>query len=158
MSAGAGDHLVGIHAHLRGELARLGDLVDQVDAGRTSIGAARDAVNQMSLRQNDWTLGAYCASYCRVLTAHHTIEDQSVFPHLRAAEPALAPVLDRLEAEHHDVHGLLEALDRALVDLLSGGAVDAVRKAVDGLRDVLVAHLDYEEEQLVGPLDRLGFY
>ncbi len=38
------------------------------------------------------------------------------------------------------------------------GELDAVREAVDRLRDLLVEHLDYEEEQLVGPLDRLGFY
>ena len=154
----AGQHLVDVHAHLRGELDQVRDLVDQVADGRLAVGEARSAVNQMSLRQNDWTLGAYCASYCRVLTTHHTIEDQSLFPHLRLAEPSLAPVLDRLEADHHAVHALLEALDRSLVGLLSGGDVDAVREAVDRLRGLLVEHLDYEEEQLVGPLDRLGFY
>ncbi|MCW2757687.1 MAG: Luciferase-like monooxygenase, partial [Nocardioidaceae bacterium] len=68
MSAGAGQHLVEIHAHLRGELDQVRDLVEQVAAGRLSVGGARCAVNDMSLRQNDWTLGAYCASYCRVLT------------------------------------------------------------------------------------------
>ena len=39
----------------------------------------------MTMRQNDWALGAYCQSYCRLVTTHHTIEDQSMFPHLRAA-------------------------------------------------------------------------
>jgi hypothetical protein len=158
VSTGTGQHLVDIHAHLRSELEQISDLVDQVALGRLSVGDARSAVNQMSLRQNDWTLGAYCASYCRVLTTHHTIEDQSVFPHLRRAEPSLAPVLDKLEADHHLVHGLLEALDRSLVGLLSGDDVDGVRDAVDRLRTLLVEHLDLEEEQLVGPLDRLGFY
>ena len=158
MTPGAGQHLVDVHAHLRGELEQVSDLVEQVAAGRLSVGDARSAVNQMTMRQNDWTLGAYCASYCRVLTTHHTLEDQSVFPHLRRAEPSLAPALDKLEADHHVVHALLEALDRSLVGLLSGGEVDEVRVAVDRLRDLLVEHLDYEEEQLVGPLDRLGFY
>ena len=50
----------------------------------------------MSLRQNNWTLGAYCQSYCGFVNGHHTLEDASVFPHLRRAEPDAAPVLDRL--------------------------------------------------------------
>lgn len=158
MTAGAGQHLVEIHAHLRGELEQVRDLVEQVAAGRISVGSARSAVNDMSLRQNDWTLGAYCASYCRVLTAHHSIEDASVFPHLRAAEPALAPVLDKLSADHHVVHALLEELDRALVGMLGGGDLDGVRDKAERLQEVLVAHLDYEEEQLVAPLDRLGYF
>ena len=43
----------------------------------------------MTMRQNDWTLGAYCASYCRVVTGHHSLEDAEVFPHLGARTPAL---------------------------------------------------------------------
>jgi hemerythrin-like domain-containing protein len=93
-----------------------------------------------------------------VLTAHHSIEDASVFPHLRAAEPELAPVLDKLSADHHVVHALLEELDRALVAMLGGGDLATVRASVEELQRVLVAHLDFEERELVGPLDRLGYY
>jgi hemerythrin superfamily protein len=67
------------------------------------------------MRQNDWTLGAYCESYCRIVTTHHTLEDQSVFPHLRRSDPRLAPVIDRLEEEHRAIHEVLERVDRALV-------------------------------------------
>ena len=37
----------------------------------------------MTLRQNDWTLGTYCQTYCRVVTMHHSIEDQAMYPRLR---------------------------------------------------------------------------
>jgi hemerythrin-like domain-containing protein len=67
-------------------------------------------------------------------------------------------VLDKLSADHHVVHALLEELDRALVGMLSGGELDGVRDTAERLQEVLVAHLDYEEQQLVGPLDRLGYF
>jgi Hemerythrin HHE cation binding domain len=151
-------HLVGIHDHLRAELAQIRDLIGQ--AG-DAAGAARvrSAISQMTLRQNDWTLGAYCASYCRIVTGHHTLEDQAVFPHLRAAEPGLAPVLDRLADEHKAIHRVLLDVDAALVEhLRNPDGLGAVQEAADLLTDVLLSHLAYEEAQLVEPLARHGFY
>ena len=72
---------------------------------------ARAAVNDLTLRQNDWTLGAYCASFCTFVAGHHGLEDQAVFPYLKGSDERLAPVIDRLEAEHHVVHDLLMRLD-----------------------------------------------
>ena len=156
--AGDGDHLVAIHDHLRGELAQLQDLVGQVARGHLDVAEARSLVATMTMRQNDWTLGTYCATYCRVLTMHHTIEDVQMFPRLRDADPTLAPVVDRLEAEHHEVAAVLEDLDRALVAMVTrpDDGVEAVRRTVDALSVVLLAHLAYEESQLVGPLNRLS--
>jgi hypothetical protein len=154
----SGQHLVDVHDHLRSELRQVQSLVAQVLAGTLDAGAARSHVNAMTMRQNSWTVGAYCASYCRVLTIHHTIEDQSMFPNLRRAEPRLGPVLDRLAEEHHVIHGVLEQVDRALVAFVSpdddGRALSA---AVDLLTDTLLSHLSYEEHQLVEPLARHGF-
>ncbi len=112
----------------------------------------------MTMRQNNWTVGTYCESYCRVVTTHHTLEDQSVFPYLRRADPRLAPVIDRLAAEHLAIHEVLEGVDRALVGFISepdGGK--ALQEAVDLLTDTLLSHLSYEERELVEPLARLGF-
>ena len=52
-------------------------------------GDARSALNEMALRQNDWTLGAFCSRYCAVVTQHHGIEDDAIFPHLARSEPGL---------------------------------------------------------------------
>jgi hemerythrin-like domain-containing protein len=115
----------------------------------------------MSLRQNNWTLGAYCQSYCGFVNGHHSLEDASVFPHLRHAEPAAAPVLDRLMEEHLVIHGLLDAVDRALVALVQdtgGAALDEVAETVRALGERLLSHLAYEERELRGPLARHGFY
>lgn len=155
----AGQHLIDIHDHLRSELRQLFDLIDQVEAGTLDAGAARSLVNTMALRQNDWALGAYCQSYCRLVTTHHTIEDSSMFPHLRAREPGLAPVIDRLESEHHTIAGVLDEVDRALVAVVSRpGAIPDLRAAVDLLSDAMTSHLSYEERELVEPLARYGYY
>lgn len=155
-----GQHLVDVHDGLRAELVQLRGLIEQVAAGALDAGSARSHIAEMTLRQNDWTLGAYCASYCRIVTTHHTIEDQSMLPHLRSADPRLAPVVDRLQEEHLVIHDLLERVDRALVGLVSEpvGGLAGLRAAVDRLSDGLLSHLSYEERELVEPLARLGLH
>ena len=153
---GDGDHLVAIHDHLRQELAQVQDLVAQVSRGHVDVGQARSMINTMTMRQNSWTLGTFCETYCRIVTVHHTIEDQRMFPGLRDADPALAAVVDRLEEEHHAIAGVLERVDSALVGLVgSPDQLDAVQAAVDLLTDTLLSHLSYEERELVEPLARL---
>jgi alkanesulfonate monooxygenase SsuD/methylene tetrahydromethanopterin reductase-like flavin-dependent oxidoreductase (luciferase family) len=160
-SAGAGAHLVEVHDGLRAELTRLRDIVEQVVAGEEQAHRARNAINELTMRQNNWTLGAYCAQYCRFVTGHHTLEDRSVFPHLRRSDPTLVPVLDRLEAEHLVIHDVLEQLDDALVGLVSGAAggsgIVELQRVVDRLSTTLLDHLSFEEDELVPALDRHGF-
>ncbi|MFI6737011.1 LLM class flavin-dependent oxidoreductase [Nonomuraea sp. NPDC050451] len=152
-----GRHLIDVHDHLRAELAQLRDLVDQVASGAIDAGTARSHINTMTMRQNNWTLGAYCESYCRLVTMHHTAEDAMVFPHLRRTEPALAPVLDRLQEEHHAIHKIIERVDRALVAFVGDpDGLGRLRETVDLLTDSLLSHLSYEERELVEPLARHG--
>jgi alkanesulfonate monooxygenase SsuD/methylene tetrahydromethanopterin reductase-like flavin-dependent oxidoreductase (luciferase family) len=155
-----GQHLIDVHDHLRGELDQIYDLIDQVAAGTLDAGAARSAINEMTMRQNNWTLGTYCESYCRVVTVHHTIEDQSMFPYLRRRDPRLAPVIDRLQAEHRVIHDVLDGVDQALVAFVAAGgdaaALSGLRNAADLLSDTLRSHLAYEERELVEPIARLG--
>ena len=156
--------LVAIHEHLREELDRLGDMVDQLRAGSLDPGAARSHIAQMTMRQNAWTVGAYCASYCRLLTLHHTIEDERMFVDLRAGEPSLGPVIDRLAADHVSISGVMDEVDRTLVGLVEssgsrGGqraGIDAVEEAVGRLGEQLLRHLDEEEAALLGAIGRLS--
>jgi alkanesulfonate monooxygenase SsuD/methylene tetrahydromethanopterin reductase-like flavin-dependent oxidoreductase (luciferase family) len=158
-------HLVDVHDHLRGELTQLRDVVGQVRRGAMSTGAARSVINTMALRQNNWTLGAYCETYCRLVTGHHTLEDRSIFVHLRGAQPDLGPVIDRLEQEHHVIADVLEQVDDALVGLVGTDAygrsaqeaLEEIQRALDLLTDTLLSHLAYEERELLHPLARHGF-
>jgi alkanesulfonate monooxygenase SsuD/methylene tetrahydromethanopterin reductase-like flavin-dependent oxidoreductase (luciferase family) len=155
----AGQHLVDVHDGLRAELERLRDLIHQVAAGHRDPAAVRSFINRMTIRQNGWTLGAFCLSYCRVVATHHTLEDRSVFPHLRAQDAALGSVLDRLEEEHEVIAELLERIDGAMVAMIGGeDGVSEVQAVMDLFTDALRSHLSYEERELVEPLARLGFY
>jgi alkanesulfonate monooxygenase SsuD/methylene tetrahydromethanopterin reductase-like flavin-dependent oxidoreductase (luciferase family) len=153
-------HLKEVHDHLRSELTSVRDIVSQVVRGHVGVGAARSAVNAMTMRQNNWTLGAYCESYCRVVTTHHTLEDSGIFPHLRASDPDAVAVIDRLEEEHEVIHDVLDDVDRALVALVADEAsgLERLQHVVDLLTDTLLSHLAYEERELLHPLARHGFY
>jgi hemerythrin-like domain-containing protein len=154
-----GKHLIDVHDMLRRELTELRELVAQVRAGALSAGDARSALNEMAMRQNDWTLGAFCSRYCHAVARHHGLEDEAVFPHLARADERLEPVIDRLTAEHLTIHDAIETVDRALVAQINDrDEFDGLQSALDLLTDALLSHLSYEEHELVEPLARLGFY
>jgi hemerythrin-like domain-containing protein len=149
--------LLAVHEHLRQELAKLREVIQEVREGRSGAAEARSYLNTMTMRQNYWTLGAFCAAYCRVVSIHHAIEDASLFPDLKAADQSLAPILNRLRDEHEGIAKVLSDIDAALVATMEDEErLDDTEEAVDHLSDTLLAHLEYEEEQLVEPITRLG--
>lgn len=155
----AGQHLIDVHDVLRKELGELREVVAQVREGAITAGEARSALNEMAMRQNDWTLGAFCSRYCRAVAQHHGLEDDAIFPHLRRSEPSLDPVIDRLAEEHLVIHDAIESVDRALVHHIGHPDDFApLQAAIDLLTDTLLSHLSYEEHELVEPLARLGFH
>jgi iron-sulfur cluster repair protein YtfE (RIC family) len=128
-----------------------------VEAGTADAGTARSMINTMTIRQNNWTLGAYCESYCRTLTTHHSLEDSMLFPRIRYGDAALKPVVTRLEQEHEVIGGILDRVDRALVATVSTpDGLAQLRSVLDLLTDALLSHLSYEERELVEPLARFG--
>jgi hypothetical protein len=150
--------LVGIHAHLRAEMAQV---VRAVRAAATDVRRAADAralVNDLTMGVNYRALGSFCGRYCSVVDLHHRIEDASLFVDLGAADPELTPVLDRLSAEHVVVHDALVELDAALVEMLTvqEQALPRVQAAAERLSAGLLDHLDYEEAELLPALGRLG--
>jgi len=149
--------LLAIHEHLRQELARLQEVIEEVREGRSTAADARSYLNNMTMRQNYWTLGAFCAAYCRVVSVHHAIEDQQLFADLKAADQSLGPILERLRHEHEGIAKVLAEIDAALVAMVDDEKrLDDTENAVEHLSDTLLAHLKYEEEQLLEPIGRLA--
>lgn len=153
-------NLVAIHDHLRSELEQIDQAVQQVAEGELTPAAARSLISRMTVRQNHWTLGSFCASYCRIVTIHHAVEDAHMFPGVRAAAPAVGAVVDRLEAEHQVIAGVLDRFDRALVDLVheagpAGPAnvgITEIGSLAEHLGQILRSHLAYEEDSLAQAL------
>jgi hypothetical protein len=154
-----GQHLIDVHNHYRAELEQVRDLLARVAKGMTDAGQARGELNRLTIRANDWTLGGACQMQCVSLTEHHSTEDAAIFPHLRQSQDSLRDVLDRLDAEHHAIHEVLEEIDAALIHLVQHPAdLGPVTEAIDLLTDTLLSHFAYEERELVGPLARHGFF
>ncbi|TKV61357.1 LLM class flavin-dependent oxidoreductase [Nakamurella flava] len=158
--------LVAIHDHLRSELVQIQAAVAQVAQGDLDPATARSLIAAMTLRQNHWTLGSFCASYCRIVTIHHAVEDAHMFPALARSDASLGAVLERLEAEHVVIADVLDRFDRALVALVqepghrdgegTGGAGTApITRLCDELSDLLLSHLAYEEDELADGLRRM---
>lgn len=155
-SAGA-QTLLAVHEHLRQELDQLREVLRQVADGRATAAGARSHLHQMTMRQNYWAFGAFCASYCRVVTVHHAIEDAHLFRDLRRGDPSLEPVLERLSAEHEAIAALITGVDDALVAMIEDDdRLGEAEQAVDRLADALLPHLQVEEDQLLEPIARLG--
>ncbi len=114
------------HRAMRTEFGRLGQLLSDAD-----LGDARraDAVEQrLSLMHY-------------LLEHHHQVEDNSIWPFLRAANPAVTELCDDLEADHQVLHGLLDEM----VD-----PVRPLRRRAPFVRDLhaeLCRHLDREESE-----------
>jgi alkanesulfonate monooxygenase SsuD/methylene tetrahydromethanopterin reductase-like flavin-dependent oxidoreductase (luciferase family)/hemerythrin-like domain-containing protein len=154
-----GQHLIDVHDQLRTEFVQLREILAEVRDGARTAADARSALNGMALRQNDWTLGAFCSRYCGVVAQHHGLEDDAIFPHLRSSDPTLAPVIDRLADEHVVIHDAIQAVDRSLVEHINHpDDYQPIQDAIDFLGDALLSHLSYEEYEIVEPLSRLGFY
>lgn len=126
-----------IHRILRDSFAELARLVTDVGS---SDAARVDAVAN-HLR---FTLDG--------LTAHHTTEDDLVWPVLLArAEPA-APLVERMEAQHHGLHTGVEEVRRLTDIWRAAPSPEAARElsaAITGMLGQLTTHLDEEERDVV---------
>ena len=84
----------------------------------------------------------------RSLHAHHTGEDERLWPMLRERDPAAAVVLDRLEEEHEHLDPLIRAASDG-----SALLVDRARYLAE-LSEALNTHLDHEEAEAIPLLRR----
>jgi len=151
--------LIGIHNMLRPNLRLIDEVAAAVQAGAASA-EVQGQVVALSGEHGLWTLQVNCLAYCRFVHGHHGLEDAAVFPQLRVANPAIGPVVDRLEADHRRVADLLDAVEAAAEAIDdTGPARGDVVSALDALRGHLLEHLDYEERSLGPTLVRMtGWY
>ena len=154
------EELLWVHSIIRRDLATVEQLAADVDEGLPGE-AVQDALGELKTAGPLWKLKVNCLRYCGHVHAHHGAEDVLLFPALRAADPAIDPVVDRLEADHARVSDLLDAVEAAACALTETDGGDARRRVIDGLSELhvhLLEHLDYEEQN-AGPtmrrLDRL---
>lgn len=95
-------------------------------------------------------LGEHVVWLMRFLHAHHSSEDEGLWPLVRTRNPAAGELLDALEAEHQRIDPAAAALASAggrYAESTADDARSALVAALDGLTSVLLPHLDREVEE-----------
>ncbi|MBD3665994.1 hemerythrin domain-containing protein [Sulfitobacter aestuariivivens] len=156
---GPGRHLAAIHRHYLMDLSRIAQVLHRIKAGDAPPAELVQIVLNAEMAQNFRAFGTLCGQECHVLTMHHNIEEQSIFPQLHArGSDAMRAVVDRLRAEHKVVHELLERLAAvshtltATPDAATFGEATAI---FEQLVKVVKSHFHYEETALE---EALGVY
>jgi iron-sulfur cluster repair protein YtfE (RIC family) len=153
-----GRRLAQFHAmHLR-ELAKVRRAMAGVFAGEGTAEALLVTISTMQMFGNMRQFGNLCGAACEMLTGHHMIEDQYVFPALHGHTQGLNKVVERLRAEHLVIHELLVRLEAAANALISdAGAKTAkeLRAEFRRLETFVTSHFGYEQSELE---EALGFY
>jgi hypothetical protein len=147
--------LLWVHEKIRHDLAACEDLAARVADG-LAPGEARAEIRELQTASPLWQLRVNCLYYCRFVHHHHQLEDAMLFPALRASDPAMVPVADRLEADHRVVSDQLDEVEAAADALLADDSADPRSRlvsALGALHGTLIEHLRYEEEA-AGPTIR----
>ena len=113
--------LLAVHARIRRDLDYVRDLAAEVAGGLEP-----EQVNERLTTLKDgsilWRLQIDCLRYCGFVHSHHNAEDSLFFPELRATNPEINPVVDKLEADHRRVSDDLDAVEAAARLLLEDDA------------------------------------
>jgi hemerythrin-like domain-containing protein len=84
------------------------------------------------------------------LHAHHRSEDEGLFPLLRRRDPAAADLLDAMHRDHEEIAPRIDDLAAAAGAFGRGaGDVEVLAAAAGRLADVLLPHLQREEDELM---------
>lgn len=149
------EELLWVHSVVRRDLVIVRSLADEVldDLPAEDVQAQ---IDELQTNGPLWQLKDNCLNYCRFVHGHHGAEDALLFPRLRMTNPGLAPVVDKLEADHRVVSDLLDDVEDA-ARALSADDCEATRERVSNalklLETELLTHLAFEEE-FAGPTIR----
>jgi hypothetical protein len=146
-----------VHDLVRRDLRTVRQLADDVQAGLPAPAAAA-GIRSLAAGGPLWQLKINCLQYCRFVHSHHHAESIMLFPALRRANPALGPVVDKLEADHDRVSDLLDAVEAAASNLAEREHPGTRRRLVEALQALstdLLAHLQYEEDNVAGTMSTL---
>ncbi len=146
--------LLWIHGILRADLQTVRRLADEVGEGKDAP-TVRDEIARLQTQSPLWQLKFGCLHYCRLVHLHHNGEDVHIFPAIRRSDPALGPIVDRLEADHRRVSDILDEVEAAADDLQNDDIPLRRSRLVASLSllaDHLLTHLEFEEESIAPTL------
>jgi iron-sulfur cluster repair protein YtfE (RIC family) len=139
-----------VHDAIRHDLRVCEALAREVASGADAGYVAKE-IETLKNKSVLWRLRVSCLTYCRFVHLHHQNEDANIFPALRRSNPALEPVVDRLEADHRKVSDLLDEVETAARTLAASDTDAARNRLVSGLENLgshLLEHLAFEEKAI----------
>lgn len=146
-----GQQLAMIHQMHLEQIEHVEAVIAQIEAGNTEAHHVFDAVTDLRMMSNYRLFGNLCGQECRLLTFHHTSEDQHVFPALMQGSEGLRRVVERLMFEHTVIHALLEELEMRAATLMKAPGQDnftALSEAFRKLAATVRSHFGYEQTEL----------
>jgi hemerythrin-like domain-containing protein len=139
--------LLAVHSKIRRDLERVERLAEKALDGLPAE-KIRQELHEIKRDSMLWRLQVDCLRYCRFVHMHHNAEDREFFPELRETNPAINPIIDRLQGDHRRVSEDLDAVEAAANALVAGDGQQARQAVVDtllALGENLLEHLDFEE-------------
>jgi hypothetical protein len=149
--------LLAVHRHIRSDLIRVESLAEAA-VGELSPDELEHELEELRNDTMLWQFQVSCLRWCRLVHLHHNAEDVEFFDELEETNPAIGPVVERLRAEHREVSNYLDAVEAAARALSSNDSPDArraVAHALQALAGHLLAHLEYEEQNVAATTRRL---
>ena len=140
-----------VHDMIRRDLRTVRQMAADAAAGQAAGEEIRAGIRSLAVSSPLWQLKVGCLHYCRFVHSHHHAESVLLFPALRRANPALNPVVDKLEADHarvSDLLGEVETAARELSEAEDPAARTRLTQALQQLSEDLLAHLQYEEDHI----------
>ncbi|HMG44255.1 MAG TPA: hemerythrin domain-containing protein [Acidimicrobiales bacterium] len=99
-------------------------------------------------------IGRYWVGYAGEVVAHHTIEDDVMFPALVERCPVVADHLPRIEHDHHHLDELMDACAQAVGSLPRGGDTGRAVALLTDLAEHTDEHLAFEDADLLPLFER----
>jgi Hemerythrin HHE cation binding domain len=149
--------LLAVHRMIRRDLDTVERLAADVLDGLPADGVHEELEN---LKTNGmlWQFQVSCLRWCGFVHSHHHAEDVLFFDELEETNPAIAPVVEKLKADHRAVSDYLDAVEaaaRALSENETHNARQVVADALEVLKGHLLTHLEYEELNVAATARRL---
>lgn len=126
-----------VHEAMRRDLRRAREALERTPP-------PSDGQRQAIARHLEWMM--------RFLHSHHSGEDAGLFPQVRERNPAAAELLDEMHADHEAVAPAVSEVTAAAAHYEqghTGGERNALLRALENLGELLLPHLQREENELL---------
>ena len=144
--------------HLQ-QMQGVAQVMQQVEVGEKSLAQLDGAISELQMAANYRQFGNLCGAECEMLTGHHSVEDQFIFPALHGnGSHGLRKVVERLREEHAVIHHVIEELEAGAKAAMQnpGAETFAILKSIFlRLEQLVRSHFRYEETELE---EALGYH